>query len=1405
MGQLPTWFPESQIEYVLGPRPDGHPDKLRSVEHGWGAAANSSELAARRLESHSAALDTMGHGDTGRALTKSAKAQARELHNIAEYYRHNGAQCGQTAADIELGQWSWDAIGAVMAVQLVADAYLVFASGPVGAAKVAATRTAAKLAWRRALQRMIEVIATNGIGMATSRARILLLSTAVGAGLGGGVPLVAQLAQHRNHDRDRIDWTQVGVNAIAGAGGGLLGAGGAMAAAPLLEPLTRASARSTDGPRRRFAAAATGTVMLGAVSGAAGGIGGFVGGGAGSWAFTGQATWRWEDFKSGVFTGILGEVIGGASHTAHVATHTRAPDITPRPLPSGPAASDFPHFDSVSMDPGAPPPHGDNDGRASRQLAALADVHGNIHLGMFTILNPGPETAAAVRQLRRVPPEVFDRVMRHLEQGGGRVVIGTGGGLASLRSGSTLEGSSIQAPETSGGVYMPETRTILVDAGVPNAVSSTLFAFGLATSDAYGTGGHALHDQGDWREWHDSLVPAMQSVQPAPKHLDQRETWATTFALLMSGAEFKKFWPTFDVDRIGGLSAYYSTALGEPVTGVLSSTPGAEPVKPGPPRVASAPHDSRASTAAHIHPGEATPTTTETGQLPAAVQKRPDDAGAPRTNQPVVKTWKEHCERVGDPGAETIQRIENQAWSPWFWNGQYELARRMVKFPDGQLCIVDANDAILATVSTNYVHWNGNPDNLDTWDAAADNPYQSGDARQASTAPDEKNTIVLLAMNVPPGNRKLGLPAALIAELRAVATRLNVEHVVSPFRPSEYGDAVISAHTRGQPVPAFAAYSATVRSDGTPVDPWLHSLVVYEGMDPIRPQQDSWTIPYPARDFWAFKAYDEANRAAMRARGAGVHPEWVKVTTELGEAWWCGETGYFFEQPDGSFLYREFNFWGEVPLDSPAVQLAHLAEEVLAADAQRLMTDLRELVQHRFHLETPDKVLPFHIAQYARHMAIEHNPALRAVPYSWRGTRDQVRGLLESLHVADFYGLRGDAEHRTEYFLMLSEVARLRELATADGMQPAAAMPQHPAGRDTRLEALAQRFTGSEDPYRLLIHYRRQRGHTERGVIDALADLNPRERRTYDDWGQFDPVEYAVRNYYGERVDGHWEPGEPGRWIPAQFVERTFSFDQDMILAAYRVLHHWEVEPESLSSAVEFAGASPIPGMLLAPFLDPGGHGLTQIVYEGSSSEQRYVQALREGRPYRRIDPYGLPRTDATDGPVPLFGEVISQAGREVFPGHDQSFANPMARVRGHGEMRTGNIFDHLAGHVPDAGEPPRRWDAVAAFYVVDSISADPSVMWQAVDAAVNTAEKFAVFGLVMNLPAEEGTQEGHGWSAGAGTRFPNTVYSRADWENYLRHHPRIDDAKSRIIEFRSDDTFSAGENGVALVMIKLH
>ncbi|NUS43105.1 MAG: hypothetical protein HOQ24_05380, partial [Mycobacteriaceae bacterium] len=215
---------EAQFEKVLGARVDGDPSAQRRLADAWEAAARWWGSLADQWETGGQRMASAA-GVTALALARQHQAVVQDMRNQSAYCRSVGEQCRGNAAEVELGQWTWDWFCAIMATQLAADAVLVFTTGPVGLAKAAATRSGWAAAWRQVLRRLVEVIATNGIGAATSRGRILLLSTLVGGGLGASVPLIAQALQLRAGDRDRIDWARAAIGGVSGAAGGFAGAG----------------------------------------------------------------------------------------------------------------------------------------------------------------------------------------------------------------------------------------------------------------------------------------------------------------------------------------------------------------------------------------------------------------------------------------------------------------------------------------------------------------------------------------------------------------------------------------------------------------------------------------------------------------------------------------------------------------------------------------------------------------------------------------------------------------------------------------------------------------------------------------------------------------------------------------------------------------------------------------------------------------------------------------------------------------------------------------------------------------------------------------------------------------------------------------------------------------------------
>lgn len=248
-----------------------------------------------------------------------------------------------------------------------------------------------------------------------------------------------------------------------------------------------------------------------------------------------------------------------------------------------------------------------------------------------------------------------------------------------------------------------------------------------------------------------------------------------------------------------------------------------------------------------------------------------------------IDTWKGF---VRENGIEPIASLEQACWSPWLAASLESLVGRAEVFPNGQLCIY-SKLGLLATLSVNEIQWDGQSENLPTWDEVAGEPT----TYEHTYVPDG-NTLCLMSMNVSPLGRGQQLPKLLIKTLIDFAKDSGVEHVIGSFRPSAYSQAVLAAIEKGHEPLTFEAYCQTTNGVGEPVDPWLRSLSK-NGMKSLTVDHNAMHIPVAQDEFDALK-----------------HPDWHQIIIDGEQAWWCGETGFFYPQTDGSYVYSESNLWG---------------------------------------------------------------------------------------------------------------------------------------------------------------------------------------------------------------------------------------------------------------------------------------------------------------------------------------------------------------------------------------------------------------------------------------------------------------------------------------------------------------
>jgi hypothetical protein len=159
------------------------------------------------------------------------------------------------------------------------------------------------------------------------------------------------------------------------------------------------------------------------------------------------------------------------------------------------------------------------------------------------------------------------------------------------------------------------------------------------------------------------------------------------------------------------------------------------------------------------------------------------------------------------------------------------------------------------------------------------------------------NTIVLAAIIIDPSVRGQQIPVQMFAGIRRSATVLGFRHIISPFRPSAYGDYKAARAATHSPS-LFREYCETRTAEGLPIDPWLRALV-RNGVHLLHPE------PRSLRQTGTLEAFDRL-RATFRP------DRWYSPATDV---WECGLTPtWYVDQARREVTSTEPNYWGVLPL-----------------------------------------------------------------------------------------------------------------------------------------------------------------------------------------------------------------------------------------------------------------------------------------------------------------------------------------------------------------------------------------------------------------------------------------------------------------------------------------------------------
>lgn len=231
-------------------------------------------------------------------------------------------------------------------------------------------------------------------------------------------------------------------------------------------------------------------------------------------------------------------------------------------------------------------------------------------------------------------------------------------------------------------------------------------------------------------------------------------------------------------------------------------------------------------------------------------------------------------------------QLEHPNWAPWLEAAPDSLAGRVISFPDGQLVAKSLDGKPLASLSMNKIFWNGNKNNLPTWDEVAGDPT-TYDKTHIPTG----NTLTMMSMNVHPEHTGEGYAKKLIEQAKVLAVKLQVDYLIGSFRPNEFGKYKLEHLSEDMD---FATYCNLKRADGLPVDAWLRNLT-RNGMEPLAVDPSAMTVSVSMDEF---EKYMQEHKPTV----------WKQTSSDI---WECEEVGYWkLDYNNGVAVYKESNLWG---------------------------------------------------------------------------------------------------------------------------------------------------------------------------------------------------------------------------------------------------------------------------------------------------------------------------------------------------------------------------------------------------------------------------------------------------------------------------------------------------------------
>lgn len=289
--------------------------------------------------------------------------------------------------------------------------------------------------------------------------------------------------------------------------------------------------------------------------------------------------------------------------------------------------------------------------------------------------------------------------------------------------------------------------------------------------------------------------------------------------------------------------------------------------------------------------------------------------------------------------ASPKELLENTCWAPWLRFDDIQLVGQKKIFPEGQLDIVNGSGNLEAFLSTNRIEWDGDKEGLPTWDEVA-----GPTATYAETFKSTGNTVVLMSMSVDPSRRGSGLPTLLVDRLKHFARTEHIEHLIGPFRPSDYGK-----YKRENGDFNFTNYCDLRREDGLRKDSWLRA-VQRMGMKSLKPDARSMVVPADSNtlDHYRNSYKPEAWWRVEDPVQIDYLISWHQPNRELesvDEVWECGEAGtWYVDRKNDQTVYIESNLWGEIPVRQDRYDLS---PEEIQLEESKLVERIKTQVEDK--------------------------------------------------------------------------------------------------------------------------------------------------------------------------------------------------------------------------------------------------------------------------------------------------------------------------------------------------------------------------------------------------------------------------------------------------------------------------